>query len=490
MLIIPVLIVLIIWMVWRQKKDSPAAFSNIFLLQKAYRLKILSAEQIQTIFQTEETELIEKWLKKKLITPEQAHLLRYGNQLPQKTKEKTVQPKTIKVPPSSPKEMRHLIWGISAFAGGCVVLGIIALIAANWDIIPPTIKLISYFILMGSSIFVLCFARQKHILLLNDLFLGICTGLTGAGIGLIGQIYHLSGSFWNAFFLWIILTTPYFLISRFKEAPLLWSILYGVGVVLSTASNSAVLWLLLILPLVMRYKQKKAMSIVWWISFVVACLKAEWFNDILNWLEIHVMPVPALFFIGCILTLGWLICQRFLTQEAAFSIIFKKVVMIFFISSIILIDFIYTSSTVQFSPEKGYLSICFALSGVALPLLWLYQHNREKHQEMFFFLYIGLVVSFIYSFVSFSFAGLLMTVFSLMGLGIYAVKQKDMSLFNLCLILMFLRVLWAYIDLFMSLMSTGLSLIILGLVIWMGLWFWIKGRQTLAAFIQRRLTHE
>lgn len=488
-LLVIVLVVLVCFFLLKDKKEQTIHSPTSFLLRKALQLNILSSDQVNALFQIEEEELINKWLKQKQITLQQAESLRASiRPAILKTVEIWIK-KKIQTVSVQQTDMHRLIMGISAFAAGCVLLGLIALIAANWDIIPSLVKLICFFVLFSGALFVLCHARQKQNVGLSEIFLGICIGLTGAGIGLVGQIYHLSGSFWSGFFLWIILSTPYFLFSRLEKAPVLWSVLYALGAVLGGASETNVLWILLILPVVLKYATEKLMAITWWISFCAVCLRADWFQDSVNWLWQHVMPVPAFFFIGSFLLFFWLLCRRFLSEKAAFTTVFKNSLILYFTLGILGIDFAYTQNDISFSLEKSLISACFALSGVALPLLFLYQIGKEKGQNCLYFLYAGLALSLIYAFMTFSFAGVLLTVFILLGGCIYGVRQNKMRLFNLCLALMFVRVLWAYIDLFMSLMSTGISLILLGIAVWLGLLFWIKGRQKLIALIQRSLPH-
>lgn len=472
----------------RGKKETPVQTPVSFLLRKALQWNILSSEQVNALFQAEESELIEKWLQKKLITPEQAALLKAEKAAPSPfLMVKSAVSKNMQS--GAPIDTHRLIMGMSAFAAGCVVLGIIALIAANWDIIPALAKLLCFFGLFLGNFFVLCYAHQKQKSVLSEICLGLSIGLVGAGIGLIGQIYHLSGSFGNAFFLWIILSTPYFLLSHFQKAPVLWSVLYGIGAVWSTGSETAVLWILAVLPIVLTYQREKEMPIIWWVSFVSVCVKADWFQEIMRWLSLNVMPLPTLFFVGGILLFFWMLCHRFLSKEAAFTDSFKYVLPLYFGIGFFGIDLLYTQKEVYFTLEKGLISICFALSGIVLPLLFVANARQNNQQQLFYFLYIGLGVSLLYAFMAFSFAGVLLTVFVLMMGCIYAVQQNKIPLFNWCLGLMFLRILWTYIDLFMSLMSTGISLILLGVTVWAGLLFWIKGRHKLIAFIQRSLPH-
>lgn len=102
-------------------------------------------------------------------------------------------------------------WALFGIVGlGVVVLmtGIISALAANWGVIPPSLKLGGYFAVqlalgIASYRFIASPLRvtREAILTLNGFFVL-------AGIGLIAQIYNLSGDGWSALLLWLSLIFP------------------------------------------------------------------------------------------------------------------------------------------------------------------------------------------------------------------------------------------------------------------------------------------
>jgi len=100
--------------------------------------------------------------------------------------------------------------------GGAVVLGIMLLIASNWDGIPDLVKIGGFLILMGGTHAVgfgiarsgLPYERTAA----SFHFIG--GGLFLAGIGLIAQIFHLSGRPPNGVLLWLVSLIPLVILLR------------------------------------------------------------------------------------------------------------------------------------------------------------------------------------------------------------------------------------------------------------------------------------
>ena len=119
---------------------------------------------------------------------------------------------------------------------GAVVtgIGIISLIAANWQDIPIWLKLSTDFVglsVLGAGIFYL---YQQHpnslwteVLLVS--FLLLCL----ASIGLISQIYHSGGLWYHALLLWSVITFPIMLYAQRHFAAFLWSSLFLLGFIWS-----------------------------------------------------------------------------------------------------------------------------------------------------------------------------------------------------------------------------------------------------------------
>lgn len=92
---------------------------------------------------------------------------------------------------------------------GVIVLmtGIISIVAANWEAITPNTKLISYFVVQ--ILLALCVFRQSdHPGIIREALITFAALFFFAGIGLAGQTFNLRSDGWQAFAFWMLLTLP------------------------------------------------------------------------------------------------------------------------------------------------------------------------------------------------------------------------------------------------------------------------------------------
>jgi hypothetical protein len=130
------------------------------------------------------------WLEAGLLAPEQAQAIRSFEEK------------------RSGNAGAWIVAALGAVGGLALVTGVISLVASNWDAIPPWLKLaVAFSLLAGSLAFALAFSRAGRTLV-SDLFLFAHAGLVLAMIGLVGQIYQLSGASWRALALATALALP------------------------------------------------------------------------------------------------------------------------------------------------------------------------------------------------------------------------------------------------------------------------------------------
>jgi uncharacterized membrane protein len=107
---------------------------------------------------------------------------------------------------------------------GCCVLsiGLVSVIAANWNAIPEAMKLIVAFLGLGGIGFGAYRANSKNRVLmfegLSTLFMLACL----ATIGLIAQVFHTGGAPYQALALWLVIVLPLALLAKRKFLPNLW----------------------------------------------------------------------------------------------------------------------------------------------------------------------------------------------------------------------------------------------------------------------------
>ena len=102
---------------------------------------------------------------------------------------------------------------LAYFSAFLIGLGIIALVAANWEQIPNNIKLGGAIVLMiaNASAVILSMKFKKNIL--TQVLCGVFAALIMAVIGLIGQIFQLRSDVSGACLLWALCAWPLFLIT-------------------------------------------------------------------------------------------------------------------------------------------------------------------------------------------------------------------------------------------------------------------------------------
>lgn len=102
---------------------------------------------------------------------------------------------------------------LAYFSAFLIGLGIIALVAANWEQIPNNVKLGGAIVLMiaNASAVILSMKFKKNIL--TQVLCGVFAALIMAVIGLIGQIFQLRSDVSGACLLWALCAWPLFLIT-------------------------------------------------------------------------------------------------------------------------------------------------------------------------------------------------------------------------------------------------------------------------------------
>ncbi len=103
-----------------------------------------------------------------------------------------------------------------------IALGVISVVAANWDGISDIIKLVADFMIMAAVAYGTFWAwkAQKNIWFEGGMLALFM--LVGASIGLIGQVYQLNGSFASAGLFWSFMTLPLIIVTKRKILPSLW----------------------------------------------------------------------------------------------------------------------------------------------------------------------------------------------------------------------------------------------------------------------------
>ena len=121
--------------------------------------------------------------------------------------------KTSTQTPEKLHDENYWLMILAYFAAFLIGLGIIALVAANWEQIPNNVKLGGAIVLMiaNASAVILSMKFKKNIL--TQVLCGVFAALIMAVIGLIGQIFQLRSDVSGACLLWAMCAWPLFLIT-------------------------------------------------------------------------------------------------------------------------------------------------------------------------------------------------------------------------------------------------------------------------------------
>ncbi len=126
-----------------------------------------------------------------------------------------------------PKSSR-LMLALTLLAVFAITLGLISVIAANWEDIPGWFKLSSYFILMATIAWQ-AIRWDEHAGLVREGFIFGFILMILAGIGLIAQVFHVPSDGWRGLALWSALALLPLLRAHSWHSALLWHGTFGAA---------------------------------------------------------------------------------------------------------------------------------------------------------------------------------------------------------------------------------------------------------------------
>ncbi len=124
------------------------------------------------------------------------------------------------------KNNNRSFWNFAYVGAGLFIgLGVILLIASNWSAIPAGVKLFADFALLGTLLYGVYWSVTENHPHYREVLAIVSFLLIGGSIGLIGQIFQLSGSWYSLAFFWALLGLPLVLISRTRVLSAAWLLL-------------------------------------------------------------------------------------------------------------------------------------------------------------------------------------------------------------------------------------------------------------------------
>ncbi len=325
---------------------------------------------------------------------------------------------------------------LGAFSIG---LGVVAIIASNWQAIPPMCKLLVDFAMLIFVVGGIFWAKEKNKTKLFELFLFLYALFILASIGLVAQIFHLPANGMSAILFWSILTFPLIFLSK---KPLL-----------------AFVWL----PAFFVSIAEKLMDINWFRDFV----------ELLTDISPYFAPYLLVFLV---FALYQYVFKRYnLLQQVTKALKFWTIIL--FAQIVTYADFETKYLIRRFEPSFTATMLWFAVIALVAFVCYYKSKNKQEYwweSSLFIFAVFSLLATS--APVISSFIAPIFTILMLSVVGLYGYKYNDVKLINIVSLLIAFRIFAIYIQVLGSLLSTGVGLICSGIVFLLMSYLWNRFR--------------
>lgn len=323
----------------------------------------------------------------------------------------------------------NVMYGVLALGTLSIVTGIISIIAANWYSIPAGVKLgvsLAWLILLGQGIY-----RNKKENYLQDTLIFLFFGSIIASLALIGQIYHLESHPFRSFSCWLVIGTPIIFFSKSRPIAHVWSlvvvawVLMGFDIIFDGIGDFEVIRSLGLLPLILIY--------IWLLLRIFAPHKIALLSAMFKY--------AALAFVGVTMILG----------------------------SIRWIDHFETSKALI--PSFYGIVLC-------LPIAFYLYKKVDWQGAVLFVLTMGfLEIPYMFNHTDLSLLGAIYFLILWAGFAYLGVKHQIRSIFEVSCLVISIRIIFVYFEVFGSLLETGLGLIVSGVFILLVAYVWHSRRE-------------
>lgn len=340
----------------------------------------------------------------------------------------------------------------------CIGLGILAIIASNWQIIPANAKLFGDFAILASLAGGIYYACQNNKNFLREALILLYAIMILASIGLIAQIFQLVPHGYRAYLFWAVMAAP---------------LLY--------------------------FSKKAVLSFIWLPVFIASLLDFlddfAWFSKFIRRFD-NMFPGALLFLSIVFLVSIYVLIIKKYYKSSALALAFRSWSIILIIAFVISMDIfsieIFNPYYRSWTGETTHVLSNLLLWGIAGGLLAGYgYYNRRQGAYWATALLLMSVFSFIANILPqnrdvYALWGAMLTL-SMLGLAsVYAYRQNNIKLLNLASVLMAVRFFIIYIQVFGSLLTTGLGLITTGIVFLVIAYIWQKLRTDIVTKIKEQ----
>lgn len=123
---------------------------------------------------------------------------------------------------ASREKRPYLLYAVGGLGAFAVAIGLLSIVAANWEDIPAGLKLAADFaLLLGLAAGVWKTQRGSWI---QEVVLFVFYGAVLASVGLVAQVYHLGGRTEDALLFWSLITAPIVLLGSARFLAAVWFI--------------------------------------------------------------------------------------------------------------------------------------------------------------------------------------------------------------------------------------------------------------------------
>lgn len=322
------------------------------------------------------------------------------------------------------------------FMGALTIsIGIVSIVAANWHEIPKLVKLLSAILLLSIfSALTYLFnkqGRQSY----KDASILLVFGSIISSIALVGQIYHLESHLFNSFALWLMLGTPIVLFNGSKYVTYVWTTVLTICAYLSLSR-----------------------------------LSPESGH--------HFLALPPLTLLGLSLLFMKMKMENHFFHRATSLC-----------GWILLIGSILVMGPLRWRNDLGVVNAWSALINflAAMPLgIYLNKHYKWQGAAILFLAmgFLEIPNAFFHGDLKVLGALYFLLLFSL--LAALALKLEHKKLFDYSCLLLAIRIIFIYFEVFGSLLQTGIGLVMSGLFILFVAWIWHSKKDILWKLGERR----
>ncbi len=353
---------------------------------------------------------------------------------------------------SKKSRLNWVLYGFLILGGVVLGIGFISIIAANWEYIPASIKLVTDFLIIVILALIIFKADEKKKDILFDAVSIIFIMLILASIGLISQIYHTGGHPYQALLFWLIIILPISILGKKGFMPHLWVAGFLTMFLVWAFSNSS-----------------------WW--HFIASRDDDYFTIIL------IFPLLCM-------TLGNLLAKIEHLKINRFGKNFNLWAAISGFCAIFATDIYYSFS--EFTCKNTTFYPVWIFSTLALIFLFLRKDIKQKEKLILtiflgFFIVIYFIPKLIFPESNFDEFGIVfapfVSIILLALLAIYYSIRDNKRMFNLITLLIGSRFIIVYFQVIGDLATTGLGLIVSGLFIIGITLLWYKNHEKLETWI-------